>query len=120
MTIQPARHEVHACYPLQAEKSGIQPVVGNPHGTHVEQVVSSFQKILRGSQLTWYITKRNALIVKMKHLFQGVLTCFGCETKTGVVRTLVIFPNLCSVTSMESSCGDLPNYMDKHAIEIPS
>ena len=57
MTIQPARHECHACCPLQAEKPGIQPVVGNTHGTHVEQVVSSFQKILRGSQLTWYKEK---------------------------------------------------------------
>ena len=54
MTVQPARHECHACCPLQAEKPGIQPVLGNTHGTHVEQVVSSFQKILRGSQLTWY------------------------------------------------------------------
>jgi len=54
MTIQLCRHEWHACCPLQAEKPGIQPVVGNTHGTHVEQVVSSFQKILRGSQLTWY------------------------------------------------------------------
>jgi len=35
------------------EKLGIQPVVGNANGTHVEQVVSSFQKILRGSQLLW-------------------------------------------------------------------
>jgi len=41
MTIQPARHKCHACCPLQAEKTGIQPVVGNTHGTHVEQVVSS-------------------------------------------------------------------------------
>jgi len=55
MTIQPARHECHACCPLQAEKPGIQPVVGNTHDTHVEQVISSFQKILRGSQLTWYM-----------------------------------------------------------------
>jgi len=46
VTIQPARHECHACCPLQAEKPGIQPVVGNTHGTHVEQVVSTFQKIL--------------------------------------------------------------------------
>jgi len=57
MTIQPARHECHACCQLQAEKPGIQPVVGNTHGTHVEQVVSSFQKILRGSQLTWYVLR---------------------------------------------------------------
>jgi len=34
MTIQPARHECHACCPLQAEKPRIQPVVGNTHGTH--------------------------------------------------------------------------------------
>jgi len=32
-----------------------QPVVDNTRGTRVEQVVSSFQKILRGSQLTWCI-----------------------------------------------------------------
>jgi len=44
-----------ACCPLHAEKPGIQPVVGNTHGTRVEQVVSSFQKILRGSQIKWYI-----------------------------------------------------------------
>jgi len=52
--IQPARYECPACCPQQAEKPGIQPVVGKTRGTHVEQVVS-FQKILRGSQLTWYI-----------------------------------------------------------------
>jgi len=57
-TIQPARHECHACGPLQAEKPGTQPVVGNTHGSHVKQVVSSFQKILRGSQLTWYLKGR--------------------------------------------------------------
>jgi len=64
----PARHECHACCPLQVEKPGIQPVAGNTHGSHhetitivlvscshVKQVVSSFQKILRSSQLTWYI-----------------------------------------------------------------
>jgi len=38
MTIQPARHECHACCPQQAEKPGIQSVVGNTHGTPVEQV----------------------------------------------------------------------------------
>ena len=65
MTIQHARHECHACGPLQAEKPGIQPVVGNTHGTHVEQVVSSFQKILRGSQLTWYIQVR---LTKVRYL----------------------------------------------------
>jgi len=39
MTVQPARHECHACCPLQAGKQGIQPIVGNTHGTHVEQVI---------------------------------------------------------------------------------
>jgi len=29
--------------------------------------------------------------VNTKHLFPGVLTCFGCETKTGVVRVLDFF-----------------------------
>jgi len=29
--------------------------------------------------------------VKAKHLFQGVLTCFGCENKMGVICILVIF-----------------------------
>jgi len=55
MTIQPARPEGHASCPLHAEKPGIQPIVGSTQGTHAEQVVSSYQKILRGSQLTWYV-----------------------------------------------------------------
>jgi len=63
MTIQPARHECHACCPLQAEEPGIQPVVGNTHDTHVEQVVSSFQKIFRGSQLTWYFFSKLEVIL---------------------------------------------------------
>jgi len=58
MRIQPARHECHACCPLQAEKLGIQSVVGNTHGSHVKQVVSSFQEMLRGSQLAWYLERR--------------------------------------------------------------
>jgi len=53
-TIQPARHERHACCPLRAGFLAFQPVADNTRGTRVEQVVSSFQKILRGSQLTWY------------------------------------------------------------------
>jgi len=57
MTIQPARHEYHACCLLQAGFLAFQPVVDNTRGTRVEQVLSSFQKILRGSQLTWYIKK---------------------------------------------------------------
>jgi len=27
----------------------------------------------------------NTIITKMKHLFQGILTCFGGNNKTGVV-----------------------------------
>jgi len=38
MTIQPARHECLACCPPQAEKPGIQPVVGNTHGTRPFQI----------------------------------------------------------------------------------
>jgi len=53
-TIQPARHECHACCLLRAGFLAFQPVADNMRGTRVEQVVSSFQKILRGSQLTWY------------------------------------------------------------------
>ena len=63
MTIQPALYECHACCSLQAGKPGIQPVVGNTHATHVEQNVSSFQKILRGSQLTWYTNSTLHLIL---------------------------------------------------------
>jgi len=55
MTIQPARHGCHACCLLRARFLAFQPVVDNTCGTRVEQVVSSFQKILRGSQLTWYV-----------------------------------------------------------------
>jgi len=61
MTTQPARHECHACCPLQAEKPGIQPVVSNTHDAHVEQVVSSFQKTLRGSQLMHMVQLCRAL-----------------------------------------------------------
>jgi len=56
MTIQPARHGCHACGLLRAGFLAFQPVVDN---TRVEQVVSSFQKILRGSQLTWYLMSRS-------------------------------------------------------------
>jgi len=55
MTIQPARHECHACCLLWAGFLSFQPVVDNTRDTRAEQVVSSFHhKILRGSQLTWY------------------------------------------------------------------
>jgi len=53
-TIQPAWHECNACCLLRARFLAFQPVADNTRGTRVEQVVSSFQKILRGSQLTWY------------------------------------------------------------------
>ena len=39
---------------LRAGFLAFQPSVDNTRGTRVEQVESSFQKILRGSQLTWY------------------------------------------------------------------
>jgi len=54
MTIQPTRHECHACCLLRAGFLAFQPVVDNTRGTRVGQVVSSFQKVLWGSQLTWY------------------------------------------------------------------
>jgi len=54
MTIQPARHEWHACCLLRTGFLAFQPVVDNTRGTRIEQVVSLFQKILKGSQLTWY------------------------------------------------------------------
>jgi len=73
MTIQPARHKCHACCPLQAEKPGIQPVLGNTHGTHVEQVVASFQKILRGSQLTWYVVTTDLRAFSLTHVKK--ITC---------------------------------------------
>jgi len=61
MTIQPAWHECHAGCLLRAGFLAFQPLVDNTCGTRVEQVVSSFQKILRGSQLTWYINKTSNL-----------------------------------------------------------
>jgi len=54
VTIQPARYECHACCLLRAGVLPFQPVVDNTPGTRVGQVVSSFQKILSCSQLTWY------------------------------------------------------------------
>jgi len=46
MTIQPARHEHHACCLLRAGFLAFQPVVDNTRGTPVGEVVSSFQKIV--------------------------------------------------------------------------
>jgi len=54
MTMQPARHECYACCLQRDGFLAFQPVVDNKRGTRVEQVASSFQKILRGSQFTWY------------------------------------------------------------------
>ena len=59
--IQPARHECRACCPLRVGFLAFQPVVDNTRGTHVEQVVSSFQKILRDSQLIWYIEPQKSI-----------------------------------------------------------
>ena len=42
------------------------PVVDNTRGTRVEQVVSPFQKILRGSQLTWYIFRKSVFFAGVK------------------------------------------------------
>jgi len=58
MTIQPAWHESHACCLLRAGFLAFQPVVNDTRGTRVEQIVSYFYKILRGTQLTWYYQKR--------------------------------------------------------------
>jgi len=84
MTIQPARHECHAYCPLQAEKPGIQPVVGNTHGTHVEQVVSSFQKIRRGSQLAWYMESGRWLAMLMLIAKVGSRSTRVCRRLQGV------------------------------------
>jgi len=77
-TIQPARHECHACCPLQAEKLGIQPVVGNTRGTHDEQVVSSFLKILRGSQLTWYTFDSSIRCLRIFEVYSLLKLSFIC------------------------------------------
>ena len=63
MTIQPARHEYHACCLLRAGFLSFQPLVDNTRGTPVEQVASSFQKIPRGSQLTWYFYFDNTVLL---------------------------------------------------------
>ena len=54
---------------------------------------------------------------RTKNLFK-VLTCFGCENKTGVevARILIIFfkLSLCSATLMDSSRRDLLNHVAEH------
>ena len=69
--------------------------------------------------LFWNITENPCAIgtthtVKMKHLFQEFLTCFGCENKSEVVRTLVNFQDLRSAASMESSRWDCFNHFAGH------
>jgi len=49
-----------------------------------------------------------------KHLFQGVLSSFGCENKTRDSTYLMVYfskTDLCSSRSMESSRRDLFNDM---------
>jgi len=72
MTIQPARHECHACCQLRAGIPAFQPVVDNTRGTRVGQVVSSFQKFLRGSQHTWYL-KTGRILQWASRRLQGEL-----------------------------------------------
>jgi len=52
--------------------------------------------------------------VKTKSRFWECYTCFGCETKTGVVRALVIFQGLCSAISFERSRRELFIDVAKH------
>jgi len=86
MTIQPVRHECHACCPLQAEKPGIQPVVGNTHDTHVEQVVSSFQKVLRGSQLTYSVFSLVTCLMRCYHFLIRWQSVTLGNSRQGAVR----------------------------------
>jgi len=64
--------------------------------------------------------KKKKITVKTKYPFWGMLyTCVGCETKTGVVRILVIFQHRrMSATSMESSRRDLSNDMAEHTVGL--
>jgi len=73
MTIQPAWHASHACCLLRAGFLAFQPAADNTRGTRVEEVASSFQKILRGSQLTWYDSYKLYLC----QLFIFILTARG-------------------------------------------
>ena len=67
MTIQPARHGCHACCLLRAGFLAFQPAVDNMRGTRVVQVVPSFQKILRGLQLTWYVINPHDFLCGLRH-----------------------------------------------------
>jgi len=52
------------------------------------------------------VSKHWSITVKTKPRFGKCCTCFGCETKTGVVRILVIF-QLCSAISFKRSRREL-------------
>jgi len=82
-TIQPARHECHARCLLRAGFLAFQTVVDNTCGPRVEQVVSSFQKLFRGSQLTWYSTT-----LEWKHFHMTRVTlCALCFSSPAIFHT---------------------------------
>jgi len=111
MTIQPARHQCHTCCPLQAEKTGIQPVVGNTHDTHVEQVVSSFQENPQGlgTHMVHSIWIRESLIFSEFSLNLWTYSNLECmkvwQEKTVIWLFLKILVWI--TISMESSQRDL-------------
>jgi len=54
------------------------------------------------------MVKGRGYTVKTKPRFGECYICFGCETKTGVVRILLIFKiGLCSATSLKRSWWEL-------------
>jgi len=75
MTIQPAQHESHACCLLRAGSLAFQPVSDNTRGIRVEQVVSLFQKILTGSQLTLVLVSHS----KQVYHFLKRMFCVYCD-----------------------------------------
>jgi len=67
-------------------------------GHHAVLIVTPQKILLTGRFLdiplmVWSIEKKNFLTVKTctKKSCRRMYTCFGCETKTGIVRILVIF-----------------------------
>jgi len=67
------------CCLLWAGFLAFQHVVDNTRGTRVEQVVSSFPKILRDSQLTWYLIAQQMLTLNISSF---------CEHGDGLRSTL--------------------------------
>jgi len=61
---------------------------------------------------------RQQYTVNTKRLLYGYLSGFGCESKTGVVRTLFSRIDLCSDTLMNSSCRDLLGYKTEHGSSL--